>query len=63
MELRKLLKLAKQQGWEVGKTKKNHTVFTGPDGQRVVSPSTPSDHRSMKNTVGELRRHGMEVPR
>lgn len=58
-DIRKLLKSLEAQGWRVERTKKGHYVAYAPDGVgRVTIPGTPSDHRSMKNTLADLRRHG-----
>lgn len=48
-------------GWRVQQTKSSHYVALGPNGQRVSMPSTPSDHRSVKNVKAKLRRAGARV--
>lgn len=60
-EIRRLVKLAEDQGWVVIVGK--HVKFLAPGGGMVVSAKTPSDHRSVKNTVAHLRRAGLEIPR
>lgn len=58
-----LEKIAVQQGWTVGRTKKGHPIFTTPDGYNIPTSGTPSDIRSMKNFIAALRRNGLVVPR
>ncbi len=56
-EMKQLVKRLKKQGIEVdqsGKHLKAHRK--GRPKPYVVMPRTPSDHRSIKNTVADLRR-------
>lgn len=62
-ELRPLVRAAIAAGWTVTKTGGGHLRFRSPTGALVFAPSTPSDHRSVKNTAAELRRHGLDLPR
>jgi hypothetical protein len=63
-EVRPLIDVAKEQGWTVTITGKNHLVFTSPDGTAKVHGSgTPSDRRSLDNLNAQLRQAGLEVPR
>lgn len=64
-ELRNLAKLAKEQGWEFGRTNSGHVKFCSPysDTPPVFYSGTPSDHRSHKNLLAKLRRAGLEIPR
>jgi hypothetical protein len=52
---------ARRQGWRVEQTGKSsrHLKWYSPDGKAViVSSSTPSDHRAIKNHLALLRRAG-----
>ncbi len=57
-EVRRLMKELREQGWRV-EGRKSKSVAFSPDG-RVVVPihHTPSDQRSMANTVSQLKRGG-----
>lgn len=57
-EVRRLMKELRGQGWRLEK-RTSKTVAFSPDG-RVVVPihHTPSDGRSMVNTVSQLKRGG-----
>lgn len=66
MELKQIVKEAEAAGWTVTRNSKGHLVFKSPDGASlVVGPSTghakQSDYRAVRNTVGALRRAGLEV--
>lgn len=63
MDLKRLMKLAREQGWSVEMTGGHHLRWTPPEGPYVICPSTPSDHRSIPNTISNLRKAGLEVPR
>lgn len=58
-ELDQLRRLAVAQGWRVVRTNKDHYKWYAPDGKTmVVSGSTPSDHRAIKNQKALMRRAG-----
>ncbi len=60
-EIRRLVKALQSQGWRVEETKKGHFLAYAPNGVGLVTiPGTPSDHRSLRNTVSELRKHGYQ---
>lgn len=50
-------------GWAIGMRGSGHIAFTGPKGELVIGPSTPSDHRAVKNLLANLRREGLEIER
>ena len=51
-----------KKGWSVTKTGGSHLKWVPPSGKGFVfSPSTPSDSRSNKNTIAQLRRAGLEI--
>jgi len=60
-DMKRLIQAAEAAGWVVSRTKKNHLKFKAPSGAIVIASSTPSDHRSLKNTRAELHRHGLNV--
>ncbi|MGW1976668.1 hypothetical protein [Streptomyces sp. NPDC001889] len=59
-EVRQMVKALEQQDFTVRQTKNNHyQVFKS--GQFVtVLPGTPSDHRSLKNSMAYLKRAGFK---
>ena len=59
-DIRKLKKKAKKQGWKIETSKRKGHIKWIPPGKKkiVVSPGTPSDHRSMKNLRADLKRSG-----
>lgn len=61
--LRDLLTLAEQQGFEVTRTGSNHYKVLPPDESHrpIFHSSTPSDHRALKNFRSEMIRAGLKV--
>jgi len=64
MDIEDLAQAAKEQGWSLGTTKKGHLRWVPPDPKKpiVIGSGTPSDHRSIKNFLGQLRRSGFIWP-
>ncbi len=69
--LSKLKKILDKQGWTQDFTSRGHPRFTPPpdlkndNGQvayPVVFSKTPSDHRSDKNSISDLRKAGAKIP-
>jgi len=60
-EMKSLLELAKDQGWEVERNKNNHIKFLSPNGGIVFVSSTPSDHRALENIKRDLRVNGLVI--
>lgn len=60
-ELRDIVDLAEQAGWEVTGTGGGHLRFSGPDGQVVHHGSTSSDHRAVRNLRSQLRGAGLTI--
>lgn len=60
-EYRPLVRRVRELGCHVEFTRKRHLLIVTPDGQRVVAPGTPSDHRAIKNTTANLRRCGLDI--
>jgi predicted RNA binding protein YcfA (HicA-like mRNA interferase family) len=60
-DIRRLITELKAQGFRVGQTRGGHYIAYCPDGvTRVTIPGAPSDHRSMKNVLADLRRCGFK---
>lgn len=59
-EVDQLLRELRVQGWRVERTRGGHYKAFPPDpaATPVVIPGTPSDSRSLRNTIGLLRRGG-----
>jgi len=64
MDIDDLAKAAREQGWVLGKTSKGHHRWVPPDRTKkiVIGSGTPSDYRSNKNFLGQLRRSGFVYP-
>jgi predicted RNA binding protein YcfA (HicA-like mRNA interferase family) len=56
-ELKRVIAVAKELGWEVGRTKSGHYHFTKPGRRAVFHSGTPSDPRANKNAIAKIRRH------
>lgn len=59
-EVDKLVGAAHSQGFAISRTGSGHLRLS-KGGESVVVPSTPSDHRSVKNARAALRRAGLAV--
>ncbi|MEJ5869340.1 hypothetical protein WDV85_16540 [Pseudokineococcus sp. 5B2Z-1] len=59
-EMRALIKELEDQGWRVVLARSGHYKAFPPDKSQsmVTMPSTPSDHRSMRNTIRDLKHSG-----
>ncbi|WP_163557532.1 type II toxin-antitoxin system HicA family toxin [Halomonas sp. NO4] len=51
-----LIDYAHRHGFEVSMTRKNHLKFRRPGYPTIFTSSTPSDNRTVKNTLSQLRR-------
>jgi hypothetical protein len=60
-DLRQLARRAEAAGWIITLTGSNHLAWKPPSGQTVFCPSTPSDHRSVQNVIGKLKRAGLKT--
>ena len=59
--VRIMVEKAWEAGWWVEEGRKKHIKCYSPDGKGiVVLPSTPSDHRGIKNARSLLRQHGLK---
>lgn len=59
--IKELTRMAERAGWRVVMTKRHHLKWYPPRGDMYVSPTTPSDYRSIKNIEAELKRRGLEA--
>lgn len=50
-------------GWYWERSGRKHIAVFGPEGQRGTIPNSASDHRSLANNVGHLRKLGLDVRR
>ena len=57
-DLKKLMKNAEQQGWNIKLTGGGHLKWTAPNGAFVFSARTPSDQRAIQNIVSQLQTRG-----
>lgn len=57
-----LKKVQKTEGWTVEKTNGQHYKVCSPTGEMVFLPSTPGDHRALKNMKAALKRAGWRPP-
>ena len=55
-DMRQLRKKAAALGWSAARTNGGHLRWTHKTGGIVFSPSTPSDVRSMRNTLARIKR-------
>ncbi|MFD7553588.1 hypothetical protein ACFV9E_03490 [Streptomyces sp. NPDC059835] len=62
-EVKQLIKAIEKQGFRVRPTTKGHYQVYKGDTFVTVLPGTPSDHRSLKNSLTYLRRAGFQKPR
>lgn len=63
MDLRKIRQAAAEQGWTFRTTKKGEAwIPPDPAKSRVQVHRTPSDHRALRNFLGELKRQGLVWP-
>ncbi|WP_041242750.1 hypothetical protein [Gluconobacter oxydans] len=56
-DFRSLRHRAADMGWMPSKTNGGHIRWRHACGAIVFAPSTPSDRRSLKNTLAQLKRH------
>lgn len=60
-DFRQLLRRCRDLGCEIGVTRGEHIKITCPNGAVVITASTASDWRSIKNLRASLRRNGVRV--
>lgn len=59
-EIRKLVRIAEKSGWASRLSKGGHIRLQHPTNGLVFGPSTPSDHRAIKNFRSELKKRGVD---
>jgi hypothetical protein len=52
---KKVITFAVNNGWQVGKTRKNHYLFERPGCRDVTFSLTTSDYRAALNCISKLR--------
>lgn len=64
MNIKQLLTIAKEQGWELRRGEKHYQLKPPPGSNAQVQTiaATPSDHRSVDNARAQLRRVGIVFP-
>lgn len=64
MDIAKIVKAARQQGWDVDQTKKGHWRFVPPDPTKsqVIHSGTSGDVRSIHHTLANLRQRDFIWP-
>ncbi|UJE15726.1 HicA-like toxin [Gordonia phage Ligma] len=61
-EVKDLVTRVEVAGGEVRRSKRNSHLKVYLDGRLIgVIPSTPSDHRALKNSISQLRRNGLAI--
>jgi len=62
-DLTTLVHLARRQGWCVERTGGGHMRFRSPDPTApfIITSSTPSDQRAVRNMRAMLRRAGLDM--
>ncbi len=58
--LRALARAARAKGWTIALRGSGHLEWRSPDGAVIITPSTPGDRRSSKNTRARLLRAGLK---
>ena len=64
MDIERIKRAAREQGWRVESTTKGHPVFYPPDPGRspIVGSGTAGDQASIRNLVAQMRRAGFQWP-
>ena len=64
MDIRRITKAAREQGWEVTLTSKGHPRFVPPDPEKeiCVFSGSPGDQAAIRNFLSELKRQGFVWP-
>jgi hypothetical protein len=55
-DLKQMLRRAEASGWSVAPTRSGHWKLLHPAGGIVVTGSTPSDYRALRNFRAQMRR-------
>lgn len=58
-----VIREALSQGWQHDRTTRGHHQFFAPNGRDIVTTGgTPSDHRSYRNFLSEMKKRGFVMP-
>lgn len=60
-EIKEVIAAVEKCDWTAELRNTGHYHLTGPNGEKYTCSSTPSDHRSIKNHVADLRRLGAPI--
>ena len=61
-DIDQVIREALAQGWQHDLTTRGHHQFYSPNGRDIVTASgTPSDHRSFRNFMAQMRRSGFMI--
>ncbi|GIU87459.1 MAG: hypothetical protein KatS3mg009_1974 [Acidimicrobiia bacterium] len=61
-EVNEIIKKLIRQGWRVERGAKHWKAYPPDKSKRMITiPTTPSDHRSLKNVISDLRRAGADL--
>lgn len=61
-QMKEIIAAVEKCGWSAElRSTTGHYHLTGPAGEKYTCSSTPSDHRSIKNHVADLRRMGVPI--
>lgn len=61
-DTKKIIKAAKDQGFDVTITTKGHALFRVGGAPVATASGTTSDHRATKNLIAQLRKAGFVWP-
>jgi predicted RNA binding protein YcfA (HicA-like mRNA interferase family) len=62
-EINRLIRVLEDQGFTAEKTRKGHWLVRSPEGRVIATlAATPSDHRSIINSIARLRKAGFIWP-
>ncbi len=59
-DVNQLVKKLRSQGWRVENTKAGHMAYSPHGYSKVLFHKTPSDHRTMRNTIARLVQGGYD---
>jgi hypothetical protein len=64
MDRRSIEQAARDQGFQVSRTTRGHSVFYAPDPsvKPIYGSGTPGDRRAILNLLAQLRRAGLVYP-
>ncbi len=59
-DLKRLAQRALARGWRIEVRRSGHLAWIPPRGRVLFTSSTPSDPRTLKNFIAQLRRAGLD---